>query len=129
MRRIFSGFLFLIILGMGWVAITILMITEKDFLDLFDSGYETFIKLIPKLGISIMNAGIPKISYILISIEKWDDPAFSVKINLIRIYLIKIANVILFALLNLELATESSWYGDEEGRIAFESDYYNCRED
>mmetsp|Transcript_20905 Transcript_20905/g.3381 ORF Transcript_20905/g.3381 Transcript_20905/m.3381 type:complete len:94 (+) Transcript_20905:1261-1542(+) len=93
------------------------MITEKDFLEMFDSGFETFVKLIPKVGISILNAGVPKLSYILLKIEKWDDPAFSVKLNLIRIYLIKIANVILFALLNLELATASAWFGDEEGRI------------
>jgi hypothetical protein len=65
-----------------------------------------------------------KITYL----ENWDDPAFTVKISLIRLYLVKILNVILYAVLNLELASDNSWFGSES-RIEFEDSEHNCRED
>jgi hypothetical protein len=61
-------------------------------------------------------------------IEKWDDPAFLLKTQIGRLYVGKIANVVLFALLNIELAANLTWFGGDESSIPFD-DGFNCRED
>lgn len=130
MRRVLSAVIFLLLLVIGWTVITVLMLTERNFTDAVDAGssYAIALKFIPSLGISAVNSIIPKISLKLTELEKWDDPAFSLKLNIARLYLLKVLNLILFALFNIELATNGEWFGDEN-RLEFENGSYDCRED
>jgi len=122
--------LFVVILLIGWGGITFLVLSEKAFVDFFNvDGYGGLaIKLIPKLGVSVINAGLPALTLLITALENWDDPGFILKVQLVRLYLAKILNVVLFATLNLELASNSRWF-QEETVIEFESDAFNCRED
>ena len=45
-----------------------------------------------------------------------------------RLYLAKILNVVIFTVLNIELATSSTFFRDEP-IINFTSNLYDCRED
>lgn len=129
-RRVITTIVFIVILLAGWSAITALVIVEKDMVSAISPGnsIDLLIKFIPKLLISVINSVIPVLALKITYLENWDDPAFTVKMSLIRLYLVKILNVILYAVLNLELASSNSWFGSES-RIEFEKDEHNCRED
>ena len=86
-------------------------------------------KFLPKLGISVVNALFPALTLKITNIENWDSSSFIIKIQIIRLYLAKVLNVILYAGLNLELATDNAWFGSSSSRIPFDSSTYNCRED
>lgn len=120
---------YILFLGINWTLVTILMVTERNFVELFDEGNaKLLMKFVPKLGISFINAAAPLVVFRLTLLENWDSPAYAVKLNIIRLYLLKVLNAVLFALLNLELLTDVAAI-DGESRLEFESDTYNCRED
>lgn len=131
-KRLIGSTIFFLILSTGWVVIILLAITEKDIAASFENssaGLALFMKFLPKFGISIVNALFPALTLKITALESWDTPSFIIKIQIIRLYLAKVLNIILYALLNLELATSNSWFGSSEGRIPFESTSFKCRED
>lgn len=129
-RRVITTIVFIFILSAGWIGIAALVMTEKDFVSSISTSgtMKLLATFIPKLLISIINSSIPTLALKITYYENWDDPAFTVKMSLIRLYLVKILNVILYAVLNLELASDNSWFGSGS-RIEFEDNDNNCRED
>lgn len=131
-KRIVGSTIFVIILAAGWVIITLLSINQNNIATYFQnssSGVSSLMKFLPKLGISVVNALFPALTLKITNIENWDSSSFIIKIQIIRLYLAKVLNVILYAGLNLELATDNAWFGSSSSRIPFDSSTYNCRED
>jgi hypothetical protein len=86
-------------------------------------------KFLPKVGISVVNALFPALTVKITALENWDTPGFIIRIQIIRMYLAKVLNIMLYAVLNLELATNNSCFFSSTGSIAFEPSNYSCRED
>lgn len=131
-KRIIGSSIFLFILACGWVVIILLALSEKDIGEQFkDSGtaFSLFMRFLPKFGISIVNAMFPALTSKITAVESWDTSSFIITVQIVRIYVAKVLNIVLYALLNLELATGSAWFFSSEGRIPFQSSNFNCRED
>jgi hypothetical protein len=71
----------------------------------------------------------PALTVKITALESWDTTSFILTVQIIRIYVAKVLNIVLYALLNLELATGSNWFLSSDGRIPFQESNFNCRED
>lgn len=128
-RRIIGSSIYIFILCTGWVIIILILVSEDAFISaVAPSGILSLILgFIPKLGVSIVNAMFPALTITITALENWDDPSFIVKLQIIRMYIAKMLNVILFATLNLALATNRVLFNVGE-EISYDSSY-KCRED
>ena len=130
-KRVIGSIIFFLILSSGWVIIVLLAVTEKDIANSYSTssqGLSIFMKFLPKVGVSVVNALFPALTLKITALENWDTPGFIIKIQIVRIYVAKILNIVLYAGMNLELATDNSWFRSG-GTIPFQSTSYNCRED
>ena len=130
-RRVFSLILNVILLVIGWGLIALILVFSKNFSDLFtgtNSILIFFIKLIPVLTVSLVNWVVPAITLKLTTLEQWDEPAYQVKVQIIKLYFARIMNAVIYAALNLDLAVNKQWFGSTS-RIEFQSSTFNCRED
>ncbi|CAG9331345.1 unnamed protein product [Blepharisma stoltei] len=128
-RRIIGSSIYILILIVGWVLIILILVYEKDFVNsIAPTGtWSLVVGFIPKLGISLINAAFPNLTIKITTLENWDSPSYIVKLQIIRIYIAKILNVVVFAGLNLALATDAVLLDIGE-QIEYETNY-NCRED
>lgn len=130
-KRIIGTTIYIIILSAGWVIIIALIIQEKSIASSFENssqGLSLFMRFLPKICISFVNAMFPAMTLKITALESWDNPSFIIQIQIIRMYVAKVLNVILYAVLNLQLATQNIWFSNDV-EISFESEDYYCRED
>lgn len=130
-RRIFSLILNTCVLLAGWAGIVLILTFSSTFSNQFESTskYILFlIKLLPVLAVAFVNAVVPAITLKLTALEQWVDPGFIVKVQIIKLYTARIMNAFIYAVLNLDLAVNLSWFGSSS-RIEFQTDSFNCRED
>lgn len=105
----------LFLLG-GFVAIFFLAISEQNIAGAFEGGSVAIIgEFLPKIGVSIVNVIVPNLTMRITAIEKWDDPAVLTKTRIFRLYVGKILNVMLYAVLNIELAANYTFFGSDLG--------------
>ena len=131
-KRIIGNIIFVAILIAGWVIIILLSLSEQNIADNFEDssqGLRVFMRFLPKFGVSFVNAMFPALTVKITALESWDTTSFILRVQIIRIYVTKVLNIVLYALLNLELATGSSWFLSSDGRIPFQDSSFNCRED
>lgn len=131
-KRIIGSSIFLFILMSGWVIIALLALSEKNIASNFENSgtaLRLFMRFLPKFGISAVNAMFPALTSKITAVESWDTSSFIITVQIIRIYLAKVLNIVLYALLNLELATDNVWFLSNEGSIPFQPSNFNCRED
>lgn len=131
-KRIIGNIIFVVLLACSWSIIGLLAITQNDITNSFKNSSQAIaitMQFLPKLGISLANSLFPALTLKITNLESWDSSSFIIKLQIVRLYLAKVLNIVLYALLNLELATSNAWFGDSQGRIPFEPSIYNCRED
>jgi hypothetical protein len=112
----------------GWIVIVVLTIYESSFVNAFSSSLQLLASFIIKIGITIVNAAVPALTMKLSVLECWDNPAFDLKTQLLRIYLAKILNVVLFALINMQFARDELFINYGESQADFKDNLYNYRE-
>lgn len=78
--------------------------------------------------ITLVNIVIPAALKIVTRYERWDFAKDMINQQIARLYLSKILNVIIFAVLNFELASNNQYFRDHT-LITFLPTSYDCRED
>ena len=96
-RRVIGTILTVVIVLAAWVVISVLYILQSQVADSL-SAVGALRTLVVPLSISLINAVAPKLAMLISRFEKWDDPAFELKVTTVRQYLLKIANVIVVML-------------------------------
>jgi len=79
---------------------------------------------------SFINALVPFVTKQITKFEAWDYASTMIKHQVWRIYLAKIMNVVIFAIINVELASGSAFFRTT-GLITFNdgNNTFECRED
>lgn len=129
-NRAISILINIIILAIGWFAIIFVNYIEKDIEDTFEGIFliENIAALIPSIVTSIVNMAFPAMSIFLTRFERWDFNHHKLIVAVARLYIAKMLNLAIVALLNLELYANGEYF--REGNIiAFNSNLYTCRED
>eukprot|EP00949_MAST-11_sp_MAST-11-sp1_P002818 g2818.t1 len=93
-RRSFGMFLYLIIQACGWVAIVMLTAQGAAVAGFFGINDPTLVKQIVPIAVSVLNAMIPTIIFmIIVKIEKWDDKKIEMKHLIVRVFIAKVLNI------------------------------------
>eukprot|EP01028_Stygiella_incarcerata_P012964 TRINITY_DN809_c0_g1_i1.p1 TRINITY_DN809_c0_g1~~TRINITY_DN809_c0_g1_i1.p1 ORF type:complete len:816 (+),score=217.82 TRINITY_DN809_c0_g1_i1:126-2573(+) len=96
-RRIIGNFLVVMLIVATWALLIFLTITQKQLTeDAANSGLESFSTLLVPVAINLINVLFPQLILMITAFERWDNPTFIVKIQLGRLYLLKIATVVLY---------------------------------
>ncbi|CDW85244.1 UNKNOWN [Stylonychia lemnae] len=124
-RRITTFIISFMILCIGWTAIVGANLYETEIIAYFKEISANFI---PSLVVTFVNIVIPTALQKVTTYEQWDFAKDLINQQIVRLYLSKILNIIIVAVLNYELASNSQFFRSYT-LIKFFPETYDCRED